>query len=227
MVHDVHQRLTFGLLLFGLTALWIVTELRQRQGLARLVLSALAGAFAIPATYFTFIAVEVEGGWSELLRTLTRHPATLIALGIIVALALIEIGGWQRRLPIPSLAGTTALAVIPVVLVIGASALVNPNAVTGAAARSRSDLIDTARWAHANTAQDAIFLLPFHDFGFGWRLYSERASAGKPANGCTTPSSTRVIRPSSPRERGVPSWSESMSTIGCATIPICEQARSS
>ena len=180
MVHDVDQRLTFGLLLLGLTALWIVTELRQQQGLARLLLVALAGVFAIPATYFTLTAVDVEGGWSELLRTITRHPAMLIALGIIVALALIETGGGQRRLPIPSLAGTTAFAVIPVVLVIGASALVNPNAVTGAAARSRSDLIDTARWAHANTAQDAIFLLPFHDYGFGWRLYSERASAGKP-----------------------------------------------
>jgi hypothetical protein len=70
--------------------------------------------------------------------------------------------------------------VIPVVLAIGTSALVNPNAVTSAQAQSRSDLIDTATWAQANTAQDAIFLLPFPDYGFGWRVYSERASAGKP-----------------------------------------------
>ncbi len=121
---------------------------------------------------------QVDGVSS--LRTITHHPATLIALGIIMVLALIEIDGGQRRFPIPSLAGTTALAVIPVVLVIGTSALVNPYAVTGATAQSRSDLIDTATWAQANTAQDAIFLLPFSDDGFGWRLYSERASAGKP-----------------------------------------------
>ena len=105
----------------------------------------------------------------------------MIAIGIILVLALIEIGGSQRRGPIPSLAGTTALAVIPMVLVIGTSALVNPNAVTGATAQSRSDLIDTARVGRrADTAQDATFLLPFDDDGFGWRLFSERPSAGKP-----------------------------------------------
>ncbi len=93
MAHDAHQHLTFGLLLLGLAALWIVTELRQRHDRSGLVLSALAGVFAIPATYFTLTAVEVEGGWGELLRTITRHPATMIALGIIVVLALIEIGG--------------------------------------------------------------------------------------------------------------------------------------
>ena len=110
---------------------------------------------------------------------------------------------------------------IPVVLVIGTSALVNPNAATGARARScLSDLIDTATWARANTAQDATFLLPFDDDGFGWRLFSERPSAGKPrASGCTTPSCTPVIRLSWLKERGAPSCSESTSTIGCTSIP--------
>ena len=86
-----------GLLLLGLAALWIANELRQRHDRSGLVLSALAGVFAIPATYFTLTAVEVEGGWGELLRTITRHPATMIAIGIILVLALIEIGGSQRR----------------------------------------------------------------------------------------------------------------------------------
>ena len=180
MVHDVHQHLAFGLLLLGLAALWIVAELRQQQDRSALAVALLAVASAIPATYFTLTAIDVAGGWSELVRTTTRHPATLLALGIVVVLALIEIDGGQRRLRIPSVAVRTAVAVISVVLVLGTSALANPRDVTGSTAESRSDLIDTATWARGNTAQDAVFLLPFDDSGFGWRLFSERASAGKP-----------------------------------------------
>ena len=62
------------------------------------------------------------------------HPATMFAFGIILVLALIEICGRQLRAPIPSLAGTTALAVIPVALVIGTSALGNPSALSGVTA---------------------------------------------------------------------------------------------
>ena len=64
MVHDAHQHLTFGLLLLGLAALWIAM-LRQWHDRSGLVLSALAGVFAIPATYFTLTAVDVEGGWGD------------------------------------------------------------------------------------------------------------------------------------------------------------------
>jgi hypothetical protein len=180
MVHDVDQHLVFGVLLLVLASLWIVVELRQQRDRSGLGLPALAAAFAIPATYFTLTAIDVEGGWGELLRTITRHPATLIAFGIIVVMALIEIDSGQRRLPIPSVAASTVLSAIPVVLVLGTSALANPQAMSGSAAKLRSDLIDTATWARANTTQDAIFLLPFDDYGFGWRLFSERASAGKP-----------------------------------------------
>jgi hypothetical protein len=95
-------------------------------------------------------------------------------------LALIQIDGARPRLRIASVAGTTAVAVIPVVLLLGSTALANPRAVSGSTAELRSDLLDTARWARVNSAHDAIFLLPFDDFGFGWRLFSERASAGKP-----------------------------------------------
>jgi hypothetical protein len=168
------------LLLLVLASLWIVAGLRQRQDRSGVGLASLAAVFAIPATYFTLTAINFAGGWGELVRATTHHPATLFALGIIVVLALLQIDGLQRRLPVPSVAGTTALAAIPVVLVLGTSALANPQAVSSSAATLRSNLIDTATWARANTRQDAIFLLPFDDYGFGWRLFSERASAGKP-----------------------------------------------
>ena len=180
MVSDVGQHLVFGLLLLCLASLWIVAELRQRQDRSGRGLPLLAVAFAIPATYFTLVAIDGAGGWGELLRTTTRHTSTLFALGIIVVLALIQIDGAPRHLPNPSLAVPTAVAMILVALVLGSSALTNPRVVSGSAAELRSDLLDTATWARANTPQDATFLLPFDDYGFGWRLFSERASAGKP-----------------------------------------------
>ena len=180
MVNDGDQHRVFGLLLLGLASLWIVAELRQRHDRSGLGLPLLAVAFAIPATYFTLTGIDAAGRWGQLVRTTTRDPAMLFALGIIVVLGLLHIDGAPRRLPSPSVAGTTALAMIVVALVLRTSALANPRAVSGPAAELRSDLIDTATWARANTPQDAIFLLPFDDYGFGWRLFSERASAGKP-----------------------------------------------
>jgi|GEM_PF-5181099 len=180
MVHDAFQHLPLGLLLLGLASLWIVAELRQRQDRTGLGLASLAVAFGIPATYFTLSGIDDAGGWGVLVRTTTRHPAMLFALGIIAVLAVVQIEGARRLLPTPPVAGTTAAAVVLVVLVLGNSAFTTPRAVSGFVAEVRSDLLETATWARGNTAQDAIFLLPPDDSGFGWRLFSERASAGKP-----------------------------------------------
>jgi hypothetical protein len=180
LVHDVDQHLTFGVVLLGLASLWILDELRRQPDRFGLGLSSLALVFAIPALYFTLTGFDVAGGWSAVGRATTRDPATLFALGMIVILALIEFYDRQRRLSGPSVAGLSALAAVSVLVVLGSSALTNPLTVSGSASSVRSDLVDTATWARTNTAQDAIFLLPFDDYGFGWTLFSERASAGKP-----------------------------------------------
>lgn len=180
MVRNVDLHLTFGLVLLGLATLWIVGEVRQRPDRNSFGLALLAFGFAIPAGYFLGTAAADAGpGNLALARIAMRQPATLLALVLILVLVLVQLtSGNHRRAP--SAAITAALAVIPVVLVLGTSALANPRPVSGAKAQVATDLIDTASWARGNTAKDAIFMLPFDDYGFGWTMFSERSSAGKP-----------------------------------------------
>jgi hypothetical protein len=179
-------KVALGLLCTALLLLWFVVVARDREAGSTRWLGIPALLAACAATFFLVVAAESTHGSmmefvSETLAS-TGMAWFLLAVGLL-GLAPALSSRWRIR----SFSGQHVAAMIVfvasclgVALVMGSEAVDNPLEIDGAPGELRDDLLEVQRWARSATAPDANFLLPLDSFGFGWRVFSERASAGKP-----------------------------------------------
>ena len=187
LVPASNVRIALGLLCVVLLLLWFVEIARDRDigGTRWLGIPALVAASV--AAFFLVVAAElVNGSMTEFVsETLasTGFVWFLVVIGLVGLVPWLTARGWVRAPSAHHVPATSIVAVttcLGIAVVMGSTVVHNPSAIEGPPGELRDDLLEVQRWARSNTAPDANFLLPLDSFGFGWRVFSERGSAGKP-----------------------------------------------
>jgi hypothetical protein len=171
----------FGVVVLALAVCWAYVEVKERPNRRSIATAVAMAPLVCLALYFLLVALGVTGrGWDTFFETIRSDDRLLLAGVVLVSLALFA--RW-RRADEHRLERGVAVSVVIVAalwLVLGNTLTDNPRAVTGVDKQRAVDLIDVAAWARHETPNEAVFLLPLHDDGFGWRTFSERATAGLP-----------------------------------------------
>ena len=182
------ERVAIGLLCVVLLLAWLVAILRDDEasdvrwiGVPALLVASVAVIFLVEAadlahgslgTFVTDTSTKLGFVW---------FVGLLLVLAAAPRLADARDGfGWPSVGRLPGLVVAVASTCLAIGLLLGTAVLDNPTEIDGVAGEVRDDLLEVQGWARSNTAADANFLLPLDSFGFGWRVFSERASAGKP-----------------------------------------------
>lgn len=138
-----------------------------------------AALAVVIAGWFFWLAIDLFAGGPRALAQTVQDD-----LGLLCLFAAVLIVALASRLGLTSRLGDRrwrdavlgSLAVGTVLLVTGTALFQDRRPVRLA----DQELVEVQLWAKRNTSRDAVFLLPLADYGFGWRVFSERASAGTP-----------------------------------------------
>jgi hypothetical protein len=168
------------LVLVGLLG-WIAANARGNRNVFVAVLASTAAVATCGALWFLLDDVDAYPGLGQLAGYVTGDGGMvvfLVLLALLGAAAFAAPSATERFLA--PVATRSVLMVVAVLLFTGTAIFDNPRMATGERGAKMSDYAAVQQWVRGNTPTDAVFLLPLGDWGFGWKVFSERASVGKP-----------------------------------------------
>ncbi len=181
LLPETVDRSVLGLLVLVALLGWIAASARGDRDERTTVVVSPTVVAVWGALWFLFDGFRYVPGLRQLPGYVTGDGGMVAFLLLLVLLgvgSLVVPEVMERRL-VP-VATRTLLIAATVFLFTGAQILENPHKATGEYRERISDYVAVQQWVRGNTPTDAVFLLPVDDWGFGWRVFSERASVGKP-----------------------------------------------